>query len=192
MEKQKDETEKLKDKTEFENLQALIKATDKENPKPEDLAEMRKLLNNDSALVQMNELSEMAFKRVIENFSSSALMKELINRQIEEKREAFGYKTATIFERMLIDQVILSHIRLNNIEMTHTAKLEASGSHTHHSGTYWDRRLNSAQRRFTKACETLAKVKKHLAEASLREQQAQNSRGKGTFLANKLLKDLTN
>jgi hypothetical protein len=176
----------------FDEIQALIKKTDKENPNPDNLKEMRRYLDNNSTLVQMNELSEMAYKKVIENFSNSALMKELLNRQVEEKRESFGYKTATIFERMLIDQVILCHIRLNNIEMTHTARLETGGSHSHNSGLYWDKRLSSAQRRFTKACETLAKVQKYMAEANLREQQAQNSRGKGAVLANKLLKDLTN
>ncbi|MBS1796789.1 MAG: hypothetical protein JSS81_23365 [Acidobacteria bacterium] len=178
-------------KNEHEELMALIERTDKENPNPDDLKQLRAHLNNNSALVQLNELSEQAFKRVIENFTNSALMRELLNRQVEEKREAFGYKTATIFEQMLIDQVILCHIRLNNIELTHTARLEAVGSHTHASGLYWDKRLSSAQRRFTRACEALAKVRKLLAEAELKEQQARNKRSQSAILATKILKDLT-
>lgn len=189
MENKKEKTEKPNDKSDFENLQALIKATDKENPKPEDLKAMRKHLNENSMLVRLNDFSELAFKRVIENSTKSALMKELLERQIEEKRESFGYQTATIFERMLIDQVILCHLRLSNLEMIHTSKLNEN--HSTETGLYWDKRLNSAQRRFTKACETLAKVQKHLSEAKLREQQAQNNRGKGAVLANRLLKELT-
>jgi hypothetical protein len=181
--------EEKKEKTSFEEMQALIKKTDKENPNPEDLKAMKKLLDENSTLVRLNEFSELAFTRVIESVTKSALMKELLERQIKEKRGSFGYETATIFEQMLIDQVILCHLRLTNTETLHTSKLD--GSHSLAHGLYWDKRLNSAQRRFTKACETLAKVQKHLAEANLREQQAQNSRGKGAMLANKLLKDLT-
>lgn len=59
------------------------------------------------------------------------------------------------------------------------------------SGLYLEKRLIGAQRRLLKAVETLAKVQKHLAEASLREEQARNNRGKSAVLANKLLKDLT-
>jgi hypothetical protein len=190
MENKKDEAELIDVEAEYQELQALLKRADKENPKPEDLREIRKMLDNSSALVRANELSELAFKRVIETISKSALMGELIQRQIKEKREAFGYKTAHIIEKMLIDQVILCSIRLNQVEMVHSAKTDES--HSHDSGMYWEKRLSGAQRRFQKACETLAKVQKHLAEANHRELQAQNSRRKGTILANNLLKDLTN
>lgn len=191
MENKKEETEKPKNNSDFEELQALIKRTDKENPKPEDLKAMRKLLDTNSAMVRLNEASEQAFNRVIEMSSKSALMRELMERQIKEKRQGFGYDSASIFEKMLIDQVVLCHLRLNNTEMTYTARLEAGGSHTHSSGLYWDKRLSSAQHRFTRACEALAKVKKLLADTDLKEQQAQNKRNQSVVLANKLLKDLT-
>jgi hypothetical protein len=181
--------EEAKEKLSFEEIQALIKATDKENPNPEDLKAMRRHLNENSTLVRLNEFSEQAFKRVIETSTKSALMKELLERQIEEKRESFGYQTATIFERMIIDQVILCHLRLNSLEMTHTSKLD--GSHSLEHGLYWDKRLNSAQRRFTRACEALAKVKKLLAEADLKDQQAKNKRGQSTLIAQKILENAT-
>jgi hypothetical protein len=178
-----------KKENEFAEIQALISRTDKENPKPEDLVLMKKILNEDSTLVRINEFAELANKRFIESVSKSALMRELLERQIKEKRESFDYKTANIVVRMLIDQVILCQLRLNHTETLHISKLDESHSAEH--GLYWDKRLNSAQRRFLKACETLAKVQKHLSEADLRKQQEQNSRGKGAVLANKLLKDLT-
>jgi len=51
---------------------------------------MKKLLDEDSTLVRLNEFSEPAFTRAIESVTKSALMKELLERQIKEKREAFG------------------------------------------------------------------------------------------------------
>jgi hypothetical protein len=181
--------EKKKDNSDIESLQALIKKTDKENPKPEDLSEMKKMLDCKSMLVRMNEITEIALQRVMKMNTSSALMIELYKRQVEEKRQALGYENASAIEQMLIDQVVLCWLRLNLTETIHASKL--SESHTHDSGVYWEKRLTGAQRRFTRACETLAKVKKHLSEAQLRELQAQNSRKKSTILANKLLKDLT-
>ena len=35
------------------------------------------------------------------------------------------------------------------------------------AGLYWDRRLTNAQRHFTRAVESLARVRKHLAAAEL-------------------------
>ena len=183
-------TEALENKSEFEDLQALIKATDKENPKPEDLSAMQKYLDGNDALVQVNSISQKAFERAVEISSSSALIREMFNRQIKEKQKDLGIETATPIEKILIDQVVLCWFRLNNMEILHASKTHEG--HSTETGLYWEKRLNSAQRRLLKATETLTKVQKHLAEADLRQQQARNSRGKSAVLANKLLKDLTN
>lgn len=181
--------EKQNEEIEFEDLQALIKKTDKENPKPEDMKLMRRLLDKNSSLIKINELSELAVKRVIETISTSALSQELLRRQIEEKREELNYNSASLMERMLIDQIILCHVRLNNIEMLHAAKTYERHSSEH--GLYWDKRLNSAQKRFTQACESLAKVRKHLAEANLRDQQAETKRRQATLLSTQIYKNIS-
>jgi len=176
-------------RSEIDEVKALVKKTDKENPKPEDL-ELRKYLDRDSWLVEANNVSQHAINRVIGYYaSSSALLKELLERQVEEKRKAMDYKAANVFVRMLIDQVILNNIRLNQLEALHVSKLE--GSHSTEQGYYWDKRLSSAQRRFTRACETLAKVKKLLSEAELKDQQARNKRSQSTLTSQKLYKMLS-
>jgi len=189
MENQTDETEKLKNKSEFEDLQALIKRTDKANPNPEDLAAMKKHLDKNFHFIELNNISGRAFNKAAETTSDSELMREIYRRQMEEKRKSLGIETASPIEQILIDQIVLCWFRLNHIEMIHAAK--QAESHTYVNGLYWDKKLSSAQRRLLKACETLAKVQKHLTEANLREQQARNSRGKSAILANKLLKELS-
>ncbi len=47
-----------------DSISELIKKTDKENPKSEDLKKLRELLNSDNTLVWLNESSEQAFNRV--------------------------------------------------------------------------------------------------------------------------------
>ncbi|MCD9187266.1 MAG: hypothetical protein LUM44_12600 [Pyrinomonadaceae bacterium] len=173
----------------IERYESLIKNTDKENPKPEHLAELKRYLDKNSALVRANEMSEIAFNTVIKAISKSALMQELTRRQISEKRDSFGYKDSSLIEKMLIDQVILCHLRLNFVETIYTGKLEDRHSLEH--GIYWDKRLNSAQKRFMNACETLSKIRKHLAEAEHKEAQANHLRSKSAKKANDLLKQLT-
>lgn len=174
---------------EFEHVQALIEKTDKENPKPEDLAEMKRLLNKNSTLVRINEMSERAFNSVIRAVSKSALMQELTERQIREKRDGFGYENSSVIEKMLIDQVILCHLRLNYLEMIYTGKFEERHSLEH--GIYWDKKLNYAQKRFMNACETLAKVRKLISDAELKEAQARNKRSQSTLIAQKILEQAT-
>lgn len=181
--------EDRKTESEHEQLMGLIKRTDKENPKPEDLAEMRKLLDENDGLVKINNITKKVFDRAVQICSKSELVRELFSRQIKEKRKELGIETALPIERILIDQVVICWFRLNQMELIHTDKTYES--HSTETGLYWEKRLSGAQRRFIKACETLAKVQKHLAEANLREQQAQISRGKVAVLANKILKDLT-
>ena len=190
MENQTNEIEKLKKESSYQDITSLIKKTDKENPKPEDLAEMQRYLDDNSALVVANSISRKALERAVEICSTSALVRELYNRQIKEKQNELGIKTASPIEKILIEQVVICWLRLNHFEMIYSNK--TAESHTFTSGIYWDKKLSSAQRRLLKACESLAKVKKLTAEADLKEQQARNKRGQGAILANQLLKDLTN
>lgn len=176
--------------SEHEEFLALIERTDKANPKPEDLAAMKKQLDKNLRFIELNSISGRAFEKAIEITSNSELIREIYRRQIADKRKGLGFETASPIEQILIDQIVLCWFRLNHIELIHTGKL--AESHTFASGIYWDKKLSSAQRRLLKGCETLTKVQKHLAEADLREQQARNSRGKSAILANQLLKDLTN
>lgn len=174
---------------EFEKAKALIQKTDKENPKPEDLAEMKRLLDNNSIVLEIKEMSERAINSVLKSISTSALNQELMSRQIGEKRDGFGYGNSSVIEKMLIDQVILCHLRLNYLEVIYTAKFENSHSLDH--GIYWEKRLNAAQKRFMNACETLSKVRKLISDAELKEAQAKNKRSQSTLIAQKILEKAT-
>lgn len=172
-----------------DSVSELVERTDKENPKSEDLRKIRELLDKDDTLVRLNESSEQAFNRVINSYTTSALVKELFHRQIAEKRNAFDYESENVMVQMLINQVILCHIRLTTFDQFHAERTKESSSIA--SGLYWDRLLSSYQRRFQKGCESLAKVKRLLSEADYREQQARHKRGQSTLTSQRTLKNLT-
>lgn len=173
-----------------QTIKDLIKLTDKENPKPEHLAALRKHLDEDPRLVTANNVSAHALGRVIDYYTSkNGLLTELVKRQVKESRSEMEYDSANAFVRMLIDQVIINNIRLNHLEAIHVAKLE--GAHSSEQGIYWDKRLTSAQRRFQRACESLAKVRKLLSEAELKDQQARAKKSQSTLASQRLYKMLS-
>src|SRR5687767_6839746 len=109
-----------------DSLTALIQRTDKENPNPEDLKKIRAILDEDDTLMRINESSEQAFNRVIGTFTKSALSEELFRRQIKAKREKLDYDSANVMVQMLINQVILCHIRMTSYEGFHAEKIRES------------------------------------------------------------------
>jgi hypothetical protein len=170
-------------------LSQLISRTNKENPKPEDLALIRRKLDEDDALVKANEFGERAITVVMGTYTASALTRELYTRQVEDKRKELGYASASVMERMLINQVILCHLRMTTMEGFHAEKVRQT--HSTETGYYWDRMLTTYQRRFQKACESLAKVRKLLAEANLHDQRARAARTSATKKSIDILKTMT-
>ena len=71
-----------------------------------------------------------------------------------------GHAESSPLERLLIQQVTLCWLNLNLTEYRHTNVMKQSISLA--QGIYWDKRLSMAQRQFTRACESLARVRRLL------------------------------
>jgi hypothetical protein len=150
----------------------LIKRTNTESPKPEDMAALRKMLDEHPAIWQAaGRMAQRAATVIVgEYFSGSGFMRESVTREIEELRAELDYEVAPPLEKLLIEQVIVCRLNLYALETNTAVKLTAS--HTTEAGLYWDRRLAGAHRRFTRACEALAKVRKLSAEAQRAQRTA--------------------
>lgn len=170
---------------------SLFEATNKANPKEEDKKRLQTYLKENPEIWQsITDLSGKVQDNLISSLASeSYLVQESYRQRLAALRHNLGWETASELERILIEQVCLNWLRLNFIEMVHREKTQAS--HTIDWGIYWDKILTAAQKRYLRACESLAKVRKLLAEAELREEQARNKRSKSAAVTNKLLKDLT-
>lgn len=84
-------------------------------------------------------------------------------------------------ERLLVAQVALSWLKLAVTEYQHSHFL-LNGGETIHKCDFWERRLSSAQRRYLRACETLARVRRlqlPAVQVNIAEQQVNqvNTRG---------------
>jgi len=121
--------------------------------------------------------------------SRSELKRETQRRNLKLRREELDYASESTIVRMLIDQVLLCQMRLIQFEVTHANR--TNESHTFAAGIYYEKRLSFMHRRFLRAVETLAKVKRLLSEAEYRQQQAKHKRGQATLTSQQLLKNLT-
>ena len=78
--------------------------------------------------------------------------------QMQDMREALGYDAAPALERPLIDHATLCWLRLAVMELRYSAVTGAEN--TFKAVEHTEKRLTAAQKRFNRACESLARVRK--------------------------------
>ena len=146
-----------------EQFHSLLTRANKERPSAADIQALKDLLYDNKelelwkAIVGMGELAESQVLDTIVNGSGQG-MRECWRQRLIAMRAELGYAEASALERLLIQQVTLCWLNLNLTEYRFTNVTKQSISFA--SGLYWEKRLSAAQRRFTRACETLARVRK--------------------------------
>lgn len=111
------------------------------------------------------DLMKIATNELLTRMSGkeNPLTLEILRRNCQRLTQELTQPGDGTFEEMLIRHVVLSWLRLAAAEREYQQNL--SGSHTHAAGLYWEKRLTSAQKRYLKACESLARVRKLLRPA---------------------------
>jgi hypothetical protein len=181
--------DKVTEKKEL-SLSEIIKRTNKEKPNQKDIQLMEKALDNDASFVEANAAANYAFKRVVDSVSNkSVLVTELYGRNMKNRRSELDYENENAMVRMLIDNVILCQMRMAIFEAFHAERLQKVTSIK--EGLYFDKLLTSYHRRFTRACEALAAVKRVLCEANLLSERAKNKRSQSTLQSARLYKSLS-
>jgi len=145
-----------------ERFHSVLMKANKELPRDSDMKALRNLLDGNTELrlwevvVGMGALAESQVLDTIVNGSGQG-MRECWRRRLESMRTDLGYADSSA-ERLLIQQVTLCWLNLNLTECRHTNIMKQSI--TFNLGLYWEKRLTVAQRRFTRACESLARVRR--------------------------------
>lgn len=95
---------------------------------------------------------------VIQNAHATAALKESWKHRLQVLKKDLGSDGAPMLEQLLIQQAALCWLRLTLAEIVYSGVMK--GSITLTLGLYMEKRLTMAQRRFARACETLARVRK--------------------------------
>jgi hypothetical protein len=137
----------------------LLSKTNTKKPAKGDVAAFRQLLRQHPELwAVVGNLAEQAAYQLIESTLGTPALKESLKAGYEQLQREMGADNAPMLEQLLIQQVVLSWLRLNIIEYKYTAVTSESIPLTR--ADYWERRLSAAQRRFLRACATLGSIRK--------------------------------
>lgn len=128
------------------------------------------------------DLQAGAFDLAFKGFWLGYYTKAHVRKGAELLRQEMGYDEATPAERVLIEHAVLCHVRLGMIEHLYSRHTSGSTDLTEH----YEKRLTLAQRRFTRAVETLARVRALLARAEAARDAAERAKaGRQLALARK-------
>jgi hypothetical protein len=142
----------------YEELDDILRKTNKEKPKKADTARLRQVLRNNPDLWQeVCGMARQAISGLLEGDSFSVLSRELYKQEIDGIRRHLGYDDAPMVEQLLIEQVCLCWLRLGVLEYKYSF---LTRDMTIAQADFWERRLSATQRRFLRAVETLARVRK--------------------------------
>lgn len=131
----------------------------KKDPKQNDLKELRKWIND------YPELWRVVFDTVWlmeDNFIKNMVQDKAaiigMQKNTDEIRNGFGYASSSIMEQMLIDNVAISWlgVQYDNFQLITRMRSDEKIVLLE----FLERRLDAAQRRYLRACETLARVRR--------------------------------
>jgi len=153
----------------------LVHRTNKEKPRPADVEELRRALSEHRGLELWRSVSGIAQAAELTMLARASFLTDAIREcwreRLRQVRLDLGFDDAPEAEKLLISHVALCWLRLNLVEHGYTSN--TSGEHTLTAGVYWEKRLTAAQRRYTRAVETLAKVRTLTAATRLMESRTE-------------------
>ncbi len=144
-----------------EKFLALVQRCNADKPRRRDIVKLRKALKELPDLWKATgDLARLAAEATIDkNLSASPLMMESVRAGHIAIREELGYEAAPPLENMLTEHIALCWLRLQIAELKYNrATTEDNVPYEH--ATHWDRRLAAAQRRYLRACEALARIRR--------------------------------
>lgn len=138
----------------------LVKDTNQENPRPEDIRALRRALAGNPELFEITgNLAQQCQYTLLQNVPMSGAAREIVAAGIERLRKDLGYLEASALEKLLIEQIILCYLRLYLWEFGYHA-LAGNREMTLKQGKDWEDLISSGQRRYLRSIETLARVRK--------------------------------
>jgi len=151
--------QKIEEDPSYEQFMQVLAKTDKKKPKAEDVEELRQILKTHPRFWRIvGDMAHLARMDLIGRMSGTPAVEELLRTGVSKILTDFGWGESPPLEQLLIDQVVICWLRMNWTEYKYNKEVTADSSIAH--GDYWERRLSAVQRRYLRACETLARVRK--------------------------------
>ncbi|MEM1094953.1 MAG: hypothetical protein AAGJ10_10150 [Bacteroidota bacterium] len=143
----------------YERLAELRKRVNRAKPDSEALLELRVLLSEHPDLWRCGgDMQREAENTLLSYATVGAANQEYVRAGLRAKEKALGFDEASPLEQMLIRQIVLEATHMDKALDSYLVLI--GKNHTIENGRWRLNRLESAQRRYLRAVEALAKVQK--------------------------------
>ncbi len=137
----------------------LIKKTNKREAKRKDIVALREALRNTELWSLAGDIAEHAVARIVDGAAGGvAFVEESLREGVRQKRAELLKDEDGPLEMLLVEQVTVAWLALYTTQHAYDATL-AKGTSIRNADCF-ERRLNGAHRRFVRACEALARIRK--------------------------------
>lgn len=143
-----------------DELLDILKATNKEKPTKADLQRLTDyFIQHPTAVAQLGNLANQVQIQIVDHaFKTSEATAISVESYMADLRLDMGWDKASLIERGLIDHVVLCWLRLYITELRYERNMEAGM--TLAQGEYLEKKLTAVQKRYLRAVETLARIRK--------------------------------
>lgn len=143
-----------------QELRALVGRVDKKRPDAGAVNALRQFLAETPGIWRnIGDLAELANLNMIEAMQTSTAAKESMKHGLTAQEKELGQPGDSELERLIIQQIVGCWLRLSYVEYV-LGRNSVEGNFNMRQGEYWERRVSSAQRRYLRAIETLARVRR--------------------------------
>lgn len=136
----------------------IFRKTNRKSPSKEDIRTLKIALEQSPDLWRyVGDLSHFSYEALIKEYQQSPFVEESLRIAKSKLQDILSNGTEPApLEWLLIDQVIMSWLRHYLNEAQYAVAL--SKNPTLELVQFWEKRLSASQRRYLRACETLARV----------------------------------
>ncbi len=139
---------------------SVLDKTNIEKPTQADRKELDKMLHECPALwVLTGDLMDHAIEKIFERVGETYALKATLKTGWNETIVGMTHPDDGLLEKMLVKQAALCWMQLGYVELQYNTVLTDNNT-TLSRADFWERRLNSAQKRYLRATETLARVRR--------------------------------
>lgn len=144
----------------FAEFRAIVRKVDTAKPTADDVAALGAFFHLHPHFWRLSgDLAEQAAMRLISDMKAPRSMKEGMKAGCAAIAAELTQSGDGALEGLLIRQIVAEWVRMAYIEYMFNAELGSSET-TFKRLDFWERQLSAAQRRYLRACETLARVRR--------------------------------
>ena len=139
----------------------LAESVDSHKPSKKDVRALQQMLDDHPDLWRIaGDLVSHTADQIIDHHTSSLVAQMSLEYNWKELCRDLGYAAASPLEKMLIEHVLLCWFYFNSTQCAFINNLNNQSFMNHKTILIWEKRVTTAQQRYLRASESLARIRK--------------------------------